>query len=101
MADHRLSYWKSQLADCPEEIALPYKGPPPVLPPSRGESINLELGRELSSQLRAFADRQGATLFMTLLAGFRALLARYSGQDDIAIGTSIPNNTRDINLLVL
>ena len=52
----------------------------------RGASQSIELSQELTEKLRQVSKREGVTLFMTLLAGLRALLARYSGQRDFAVG---------------
>jgi len=60
----------------------------------RVEVKRFELGEELSRGLRELSRREGATLFMTLLAGFQVLLSRYSGQRDVAVGTVIANRNR-------
>src|SRR6185369_13745106 len=54
----------------------------------------VELSHSLSEGLRRLSRREGATLFMTLMAAFKALLMRYSGQEDIVVGTAIANRTR-------
>ncbi len=60
----------------------------------RGTCEFLTLSAALSAALKALSQREGVTLFMTLLAAFQALLARYSGQDDIVVGSYIANRTR-------
>ena len=50
--------------------------------------------RELTEKLRALSQREGVTLFMTLLGGFDVLMSRYSGQEDVALGTDIANRNR-------
>src|SRR5206468_3141165 len=65
-------------------------------PPQRstaGAAVDFELSEELSDGLRGLARSQGATLFMVLLGGFQALLARYAGQHDIAVGVPIAGRT--------
>ena len=52
-----------------------------------GGWVGFQLGATLTAQLKALAREEGATLFMALLAGFKVLLSRYAGQDDIAVGT--------------
>nr|MBA3455416.1 amino acid adenylation domain-containing protein [Deltaproteobacteria bacterium] len=90
----QLSYWKERLSGAPEETALPFKGPRPPHQTFGGGEVTVELTAELSAQLRTLARREGATLFMTLAAALRAVLARYTGQDDLSIGTPIANRNR-------
>ena len=54
----------------------------------------MRLPPSLAAGLQALSQREGVTLFMTLLAAFTALLARYSGQDDVAVGTPVADRTR-------
>nr|MBA3455839.1 amino acid adenylation domain-containing protein [Deltaproteobacteria bacterium] len=97
----QLRYWKEQLQGAPEEMALPFKAPRPPQQTVGGREIIVELDAELSTQLRTLARREGATLFMTLAAALRALLARYTGQDDLVLGTPIANrNRREIEGLI-
>src|SRR5262249_56297091 len=60
----------------------------------RGSLERRGSGGEVSEGLRRFRRREGVTLFMTLMAAFKALLMRYSGQEDISVGTAIANRTR-------
>jgi amino acid adenylation domain-containing protein len=83
-----MTYWLTQLADLPV-LALPTDKPRPPLQSFRGAHVPLRLSGALSAELHALSQREGATLFMTLLAGFQLLLARYSGQDDIVVGTPV------------
>jgi len=89
----QLSYWKEQLAglSAPE---LPLDKPRPASRSHHGAKLLLRLSTELSSQLQAVAQAEGATLFMVMLAAFQVLLGRYSGQTDISVGTPIANRTR-------
>jgi amino acid adenylation domain-containing protein len=89
----KLAYWRRQLADAPQ-LELPTDRPRPPVPSRAGASVPFDLSPELVGRLRAVARDEGATLFMTLLAGFNLLLARYAGQDDVAIGTDVANRTR-------
>ena len=59
-----------------------------------GASVEFRLGRELSGRLRELSRREDVTLFMTLLAGWQLLLARYSGSEEVRVGTPIANRTR-------
>ncbi|HEX2569426.1 MAG TPA: amino acid adenylation domain-containing protein, partial [Polyangia bacterium] len=96
--ERQLAYWKGQLGGRLPVLELPtdYPGPgarPPVQT-FRGAQHVFTLPRPLAQALDGFSRRQGATLFMTLLAAFQALLQRYSGQDDIVVGTPIAGRTR-------
>ena len=89
-----LDYWRQQLAGIPEVLELPYDHPRGAIESFRGSTQSFELSAVLVRELTALTRRHGATLSMTMLAGFKALLARYSGQKDIAIGVAIANRTR-------
>ncbi|WP_164021876.1 non-ribosomal peptide synthetase, partial [Pyxidicoccus trucidator] len=85
----QIDYWKQQLSGAPAHLELPTDFPrPPVLSP-RSELVPVRLPRELSESLKALAQREGATPFMLLLASFQLLLSRYSGQEDVVVGTPI------------
>ncbi|HEU4712838.1 MAG TPA: amino acid adenylation domain-containing protein [Pyrinomonadaceae bacterium] len=99
--DQLLSYWKSQLGDAPAVLELPADRPRPQVHSFRGASHNFELSSTLKEELDALNRREGVTMFMTLLAAFNTLLSRYSGQDDIVVGTPIANrNRREIESLI-
>ncbi len=88
-----LAYWRRQLAAVPV-LALPTDRPRPAVQTFAGAREPLPLGLPRSRALVHFARAQNATPFMVFLAGFAALLARYSGQDDFAVGTFVANRTR-------
>jgi amino acid adenylation domain-containing protein len=92
--DGQLSYWKKQLEGIPAVLNLPTDYPRPAVQSYRGGRQSIELSRELTEGFKAFSRKEGATLFMTLLAAFQALLYRYTGQDDIVIGSPIANRNR-------
>lgn len=92
--EQQLDYWRKQLADLPEPLELPTDRPRPAVQTFRGATYHFTLPRELAERLRAVSQQMGTTLFMTVLAAFQALLARYTGQEDMLIGTSIANRTR-------
>jgi amino acid adenylation domain-containing protein len=75
-------------------LELPLDKPRPAVPTFRGALQTLELSPELSQALKRLSRQEDATLFMTLLAAFYVLLSRYTGQDDILIGSPIANRTR-------
>lgn len=88
--EEQLSYWKKQLEGVPI-LELPTDYPRPLVQSYRGASRSFELSRELSKGLTSLSRHEGVTLFMTLLAAFQILLARYSRQNDIVVGTPIAN----------
>ena len=91
--DAQVSYWKKQLGGV-APLRLPFDRPRPPGQRYRGARQSLVLPRALSDRLKAFSAEHGVTLFMTLLAGFQSLLHRYTGQDDIAVGSPIAGRTR-------
>ncbi|HEU0298219.1 MAG TPA: condensation domain-containing protein, partial [Longimicrobium sp.] len=84
-----LAYWRARLGDAPPLLELPADRPRPALQSYRGAQEPLALPRELAAALAQLARGQGATLFMALLAGWQALLSRWSGQDDVVVGTAV------------
>ena len=85
----QLAYWKRQLADAPTTLDLPTDRPRPPVQTFRGSMHSFELSEALSEALKTLGRREGVTLYITLLAAFNALLYRYSGQEDILIGTAV------------
>src|SRR5215216_838270 len=85
----QLAYWKNQLAGNHSVVELPCDHPRHHTRTSTGAKYFLEFPRSLTEDLKTLARREGATLFMVLLAAFKTLLFRYSKQDDIAVGSSI------------
>ena len=87
----QLTYWKQQLAGAPRVLELPTdRTRPPVLS-AAGDTTSVILPRALLEKLTALSRTEGATLFMTLLAAFQTLLTRYSGQEDVVVGSPIAN----------
>ncbi|MBD1892511.1 non-ribosomal peptide synthetase [Coleofasciculus sp. FACHB-SPT9] len=96
----QLAYWKQQLNNLPS-LNLPTDKPRPAAPTYQGATQFLELPKSLSEELEALSQRQGVTLFMTLLAAFQTLLYRYTQQEDIVVGSPIANrNRREIEGLI-
>ncbi|KAA0209195.1 MAG: amino acid adenylation domain-containing protein [Proteobacteria bacterium] len=85
----QLDYWRGQLAGLPACIRLPADRPRRPLQRHRGARLGRSIDRPVVDALQQLARSQGATLFMVLLAGFQALLARYTGDEDLAIGTPV------------
>jgi len=99
--DEQLAYWKKQLAGAPRVLELPTSRTRPAVQTFRGSSQSRILSHDLVEQLAAFSQREGATLFMTLLASFQVMLSRYSGQEDIVVGSPIANrNFAEIEPLI-
>ena len=89
----QLAYWKPVATGLPV-LELPTDRPRPALADSRGGRFAFELDASLTAGLAALSRREGATLFMTLLAAFQVLLYRWSGQTDIAVGVPTAGRTR-------
>jgi amino acid adenylation domain-containing protein len=89
-----IAYWKGQLAGMPPVLELPTDRLRPALRRGRGAREAFALSAESLAGLRALVREQGATLFMGLLTGFAVLLGRYSGQEDLTIGTPIAGRTQ-------
>ena len=87
-------YWRRTLAGTPAVLELPTDRRRPVQQDHAGAFVALELDDDLTAGLKALSQRHGTTLFMTLLAGWAALLTRLSGQDDVVIGTPVANRGR-------
>ena len=91
--DEQLAYWRDQLRET-GVLELPTDRPRPAVQTHHGSTINHLLSPELTAQLQQLSQREGATLFMTLLAAWQTLLMRYSGQCDISVGTPVAGRTR-------
>ncbi|NEN81344.1 non-ribosomal peptide synthetase/type I polyketide synthase [Paenibacillus elgii] len=87
----RLSYWTEKLRNSPSLLALPTDRPRPAVQSTSGAMVPLKLPREVSEKLKGLARERGASVFMTALSGFYALLARYTGQEDIVLGCPSAN----------
>ena len=91
--ERQLSYWKRHLDGAPTLLDLPTDRPRPAVESFRGALQRAEFSEELTQGLTELSQREGVTLFMTLMAAFQALLSRYSGQEDFVVGTPIANRT--------
>jgi amino acid adenylation domain-containing protein len=92
--ERQLTYWKEHLEGAPQEINLPIDRPRPPAQTYIGQTQSFGLSKEISDSLRRLSRSNGATLFMTLLAAFKVLLCRVSGQEEIVVGTPIANRNR-------
>jgi non-ribosomal peptide synthetase component F len=91
--EKQLSYWKRQLAKL-ITLDLPADRPRPVHQSFYGRRAAIALPESLTSSINAFSEKYGVTPFMTLLAAFQVLLFRYSGQEDVVVGSPITNRRR-------
>ncbi|MFO0762808.1 MAG: non-ribosomal peptide synthase/polyketide synthase, partial [Byssovorax sp.] len=89
--DAQLAYWRGALAEAPEALDLPTDRPRPAVASHRGAVKTFALPPDLSEALHALARRENVTLFMLLLGAYDVLLHRYSGQDDIVVGSPFAN----------
>ena len=92
--EKQLSYWREQLTEASRILELPTDRPRPALQRHEGAIIRFQLPRALSEKVKTFARAEGATPFMVLLAGFQAVLHRYSGQEDVSVGTPVAGRSR-------
>ncbi|MGK3992297.1 non-ribosomal peptide synthase/polyketide synthase [Sorangium sp. So ce1024] len=89
-----LAYWKRQLGGSLPVLDLPSDRPRPPARTTEGATRCLALPGDLSDALRALCRREGVTLFMLLLAAYSALLHRYTGQEDIVVGSPVAGRDR-------
>ncbi|MBO1053246.1 MAG: amino acid adenylation domain-containing protein [Dolichospermum sp. DET73] len=90
----QLDYWKQQLADIPAVIELPTDRSRTAIQTFRGDLQKFQFDSQLTHKLKNLSQKSGSSLFMTLLTAFVILLSRYSGQEDIIIGSPISNRNR-------
>jgi amino acid adenylation domain-containing protein len=84
-----LQHWREALAGAPPATELPADRPRPPAPSLRGARLRTSVDPDLAAAVAALGREQGATLFMTMLAALAVLLQRYSGQDEVVVGTAI------------
>ena len=92
--DHQLKFWKEQLAGAPSLLQLPLDHPRAPVQTYPGKSYPFTLSAELTERIRQLSQSKKTTFFMTSLATFAVLLNRYSGQEDILIGSPVANRDR-------
>ncbi|HEX7238923.1 MAG TPA: MupA/Atu3671 family FMN-dependent luciferase-like monooxygenase, partial [Longimicrobiaceae bacterium] len=92
--ERQLAFWRAELAGAPPVLDLPTDRPRPAVQGSREGVLALALPASTSRALRALSRREGATLFMTLLGAWQLLLARWSGEDDVSVGSPVAGRTR-------
>ncbi|MDQ3617223.1 MAG: amino acid adenylation domain-containing protein, partial [Pseudomonadota bacterium] len=92
--ERQLDYWRGHLHGAPALLELPGDRPRPAVQSYRGAVVPVRLGAGLTRSLQTLSQRHGTTLYMTLLAGWSALLSRLSGQAEIVVGTPMANRQR-------
>ncbi|MEH6979171.1 amino acid adenylation domain-containing protein, partial [Bacillus pseudomycoides] len=99
--DQHLQYWKEELAGELPVLQLPMDRPRPAVQTHRGASQSLMVANSLREKLKELSLQEGSTLFMTLMAAYQSFLSRYTGQDDILVGSPIANrNVKEIEGLI-
>ncbi|MBB4637955.1 non-ribosomal peptide synthetase [Longimicrobium terrae] len=92
--DRQVAWWADRLRGAPGLLELPTDYPRPATPSGEGSSVSFQIAGDAGARVGELAGRTGTTPFMVLLAAFQVLLARWSGQDDMVVGTPIANRTR-------
>ncbi|ARU62753.1 hypothetical protein CBW65_18600 [Tumebacillus avium] len=87
--ERQMNYWKKQLGDHPPVLQLSTDRPRQAAQSGRGAFLRFTLSTDLCNKLSELSQGEGATLYMTMLSAYAALLSRYTGQEDIAVGTPI------------
>ena len=91
VADALAAYWRKQLSGIPPLLEIPTDRPRPVVQTSRGSTVTLLMPRDLLEAVGDMSREEGVTLFMTTLAAFFTFLYRYSGQEDLVVGSPVAN----------
>jgi len=92
--ERQLAYWRATLGERPPILELPADRARPAEMSQHGASLGFELPAALTVQLKALAAASGTSLFMVLLAAFKALLHRYTGQEELLVGVPVANRQR-------
>jgi amino acid adenylation domain-containing protein len=99
--EKQVKYWKDRLRNSPAALDLPTDHVRPAVQSYRGEGFTIGLPAELTASLNDLARSEGATLFMVLLAAFKVVLSRWSGQSDVVVGSPIAGRThREVEGLI-
>jgi amino acid adenylation domain-containing protein len=92
--ERQMAYWTERLAGAPQLLELPTDHPRPAVRSARGGTVPVALPSPLLRRLQALAQAGDATLFMVLLAAFQLLLSKYSGSEDVVVGSPVAGRTR-------
>ena len=91
--DNQIAYWKNQLSDAPGVLEFLTDRPRPAVQTHHGATQSHLIAKPLVDKLRILSQSEGVTFFMTLLAAFQTFLSRFSGQEDIVVGSPIANRS--------
>jgi len=91
--DPLMEAWREQLEGAPAALSLYSDNPRPAVAANRGEDVFFHLAPDLTAAVRSLCEAEGMTPFMVLMAAYAVLLHRYSGMDDLIIGTPVANRT--------
>ncbi|MFJ7936972.1 non-ribosomal peptide synthase/polyketide synthase [Peribacillus sp. NPDC096622] len=101
LLEQQLHYWQEELSGELPLLQLPMDRPRPAVQTHRGSTHTVLLSRSLRDKLNELSRQEGSTLFMTLLAAYQSFLSRYTGQEDILVGSPIANrNYREVEGLI-
>ncbi|WP_168188733.1 non-ribosomal peptide synthetase [Thermoflavimicrobium daqui] len=90
----QMDYWKQQLEGALPLLQLPTDRPRPAVQSNRGASVRFSFNQQLTESINRFCQEEDVSLYMTLLTAFKVLLHRYTGEEDLLVGTPIANRNR-------
>ena len=91
--EHLWKYWQQKLSGELPVLNLPTDRPRPAIQTDNGAAYPVQVSEQLTQELKALAQSEGVTLYILLLAAFQVLLSRYSGQEDILVGSPTSGRT--------
>ncbi len=91
--ERQLNYWKQKLSGAPALLEFPTQRPRPARQSHRGQTLGFAFSRALLERLHGLCRAEGVTLFMLLMSAFQVMLCRYTGQEDLVVGSLIANRT--------
>lgn len=92
--DKQLNYWRNTLANCPEELMLPFDRPRPALQTANGAALPLTISKDVAERIRTLARQLDVTPYILLFSVYQLLLARWSGQEDLCVGMPVAGRTK-------
>jgi len=92
--ERQLAYWRERLAGAPALLELPTDRPRPAVQTYRGATVSAELPAGVAARLEALGRSEGATPYMVLLGAFQLLLSKYTGSEDVVVGSPVAGRTR-------
>jgi len=100
-SNKHLAYWLEKMRDDPTLLRLPYDRPRPLQPSYKGDSIIRHFSADLTKRIKNLARSEDASTFMLLLAAFKVLLRRYSGESQITVGSPVAGRrTKELEELI-